>query len=210
MQQKQADMTPLAHLASAKGTGAFRSRRPVYVDLLPPCDNACPAGEHIQAWLALAQAGKFRAAWDALVRDNPLPAVHGRVCYHPCESACNRGAVDAAVEIHAVERYLGDLAAAENWPFPMDAPPSGKRVLIVGAGPSGLAAAYHLTRLDHAVEIRDAGPFTPVGTNRRSFHEMISEIRPVAFSRSSIPSVKPRSSTRKSPMILTRRSSSAS
>lgn len=158
MQQKQADMTPLAHLASAKGTGAFRSRRPVYVDLLPPCDNACPAGEHIQAWLALAQAGKFRAAWDALVRDNPLPAVHGRVCYHPCESACNRGAVDAAVEIHAVERYLGDLAAAENWPFPIDAPPSGKRVLIVGAGPSGLAAAYHLTRLGHAVEIRDAGP----------------------------------------------------
>ena len=68
------------------------------------------------------------------------------------------GAVDAAVEIHAVERYLGDLAAAENWPFPIDAPPSGKRVLIVGAGPSGLAAAYHLARLGHGVEIRDAGP----------------------------------------------------
>ena len=84
--------------------------------------------------------------------------MHGRVCYHPCESACNRARSRCRRQIHAVERYLGDLAAAENWSFPIDAPPSGKRVLIVGAGPSGLAAAYHLARLGHAVEIRDAGP----------------------------------------------------
>jgi formate dehydrogenase (NADP+) beta subunit len=152
------DMTQVVDLTGEKGTGPFRTRRPVYVDLLAPCDNACPAGEHIQAWLALAQAGKFRAAWAALVRDNPLPAVHGRVCYHPCERACNREALDAAVKIHAVERFLGDLAAAQNWTFPIDARPSGKRVLIVGAGPSGLSAAYHLVRLGHAVEIREAGP----------------------------------------------------
>jgi NADPH-dependent glutamate synthase beta subunit-like oxidoreductase len=64
--------------------------RPVYVDRLPPCNHACPAGENIQAWLAEAQAGRYREAWDIIVRDNPLPAVHGRVCYHPCEDACNR------------------------------------------------------------------------------------------------------------------------
>jgi formate dehydrogenase (NADP+) beta subunit len=158
MPTKSADITPLVDLTSEKGAGPFRTRRPIYVDLLPPCNNACPAGEHIQAWLALTQAGKFRAAWEALVRDNPLPAVHGRVCYHPCESTCNREVLDASVNIHAVERFLGDLANAENWKFPIDAPPSGKRVLIVGAGPSGLSAAYHLARLGHIVEIAEAGP----------------------------------------------------
>jgi len=130
----------------------------MYVDLLPTCNNACPAGEHIQAWLALAQEGQFHAAWKALVRDNPLPAVHGRVCYHPCESACNREVLDASVNIHAVERFLGDLANAENWKFSVDAPPSGKRVLIIGAGPSGLSAAYHLVRLGHTVVVAEAGP----------------------------------------------------
>jgi NADPH-dependent glutamate synthase beta subunit-like oxidoreductase len=158
MQQKQGDITPALDPSLGQGTGPFRNRRPAYVELLPPCDNACPAGERIQAWLALAQAGRFRAAWETLVRDNPLPAVHGRVCYHPCEGSCNRTALDAAVSIHAVERFLGDLAAAQHWKFPIDAPPSGKRVLIVGAGPSGLSAAYHLARLGHTVEIKEAGP----------------------------------------------------
>ena len=104
-------MTPAVDMTRRSAAGPSRTRRPVYVDLLPPCNHACPAGENIQAWLALAQAGKYREAWDALVGDNPMPAVHGRVCYHPCESSCNRGALDASVSIHAVERFLGDLAA---------------------------------------------------------------------------------------------------
>jgi formate dehydrogenase beta subunit len=133
-------------------------RRPVYVDLLPPCNHACPAGENIQAWLDLTQAGRYRQAWDVIMRDNPLPAVHGRVCYHPCETSCNRNDLDAAVSIHAVERFLGDMASREAWVPVIEAPPTGKRILVVGAGPSGLSAAYHLTRLGHAVEIREAGP----------------------------------------------------
>ena len=151
------NMTPIVDLTREKGTGPVRMQRPVFVDLLPPCNKACPAGENIQAWLDLAQAGKYRQAWETLVRDNPMPAVHGRVCYHPCETACNRGELDAPVGVHAVERFLGDLASRENWPFRFEAAPTGKRVLIVGAGPSGLSAAYHLTRLGHSVEIRDAG-----------------------------------------------------
>jgi NADPH-dependent glutamate synthase beta subunit-like oxidoreductase len=158
MTTKRADFTTTIDLLAKPGTGPARQRRPVYVDLLPPCNDACPAGEDIQAWLAHAQAGRYREAWLTLVRDNPLPAVHGRVCYHPCESHCNRAQVDSEVSIHAVERFLGDLAAREGWQLPIDAPPSDRRVLVVGAGPSGLSAAYHLARMGHAVEIHDAGP----------------------------------------------------
>ncbi len=158
MTVKLTDFTPKVDLTEEMGTGPVRSRRPEYVDLLPPCNDACPAGEDIQAWLALAQAGRYREAWEVLTADNPMPAVHGRVCYHPCETACNRAEVDAPVSIHAVERFLGDLAALERWPLKILAPPTGKRILVVGAGPSGLSAAYHLARLGHKVEIREAGP----------------------------------------------------
>ena len=132
--------------------------RPVYVDRLPPCNHACPAGENIQAWLAESQAGRHRQAWEILVGDNPLPAVHGRVCYHPCEDACNRREVDEAVSVHAVERFLGDLALANGWTVAPDRPSSNHRVLVVGAGPSGLSAAWHLARRGHQVVIMDAGP----------------------------------------------------
>jgi formate dehydrogenase beta subunit len=151
------DLTPIVSLTEHHGSGPFRTRLPHYVSLCPPCNPACPAGENIQAWLALAQAGDYRRAWEVLVADNPLPATHGRVCYHPCESACNRAELDAAVSIHAVERFLGDLATKEGWTVPV-APATGKRVLVIGAGPSGLSAAYHLTRLGHLVEIHEAGP----------------------------------------------------
>jgi NADPH-dependent glutamate synthase beta subunit-like oxidoreductase len=137
--------------------GPVRERRPVYVDLLPPCNAGCPAGENIQAWLAHMDAGRHEAAWRQLVADNPLPAIHGRVCYHPCESVCNRAELDSAVSIHSVERFLGDLALERGWSFDAPLVRSQKRVLVIGAGPSGLSAAYHLARLGHEVEIRDAG-----------------------------------------------------
>ena len=139
-------------------TGSWRSERPVYVDRLPPCNHACPAGEDIQGWLYHAEEGDYRAAWESLVANNPLPAIMGRACYHPCQDACNRAQLDQAVNIHAVERFLGDLALSEKWPAKVVNPPSGKRVLVIGAGPSGLSAAYHLARLGHAVEIHEAGP----------------------------------------------------
>jgi len=142
----------------ANHTGSWRTSRPVYVDRLPPCNNACPAGEDIQGWLFHAEGGDYEKAWRALVENNPLPAVMGRVCYHPCEGACNRAQIDAAVGINSVERFLGDEAIRRGWKFDPPPPASGKRVLVVGAGPSGLSAAYHLARLGHAVTIYEAGP----------------------------------------------------
>ncbi len=129
----------------------------MYVDLLPPCNAGCPAGENIQGWLAQVQAGQHERAWRILVDDNPFAAIHGRVCYHPCETSCNRASLDSAVSIHAVERFLGDLATERGWLFDPPSVRTGKRVLVVGGGPSGLSAAYHLARLGHEVEIRDAG-----------------------------------------------------
>ncbi len=142
----------------ANRTGTWRNVRPDYVHRLPPCNDACPAGEDIQGWLAQAEAGDYEAAWRALVVNNPLPAIMGRVCYHPCEGACNRKAIDAAVGINSVERFLGDLALEKGWRFAPPAEETGKRVLVIGAGPSGLSAAYHLRRFGHAVTIREAGP----------------------------------------------------
>jgi NADPH-dependent glutamate synthase beta subunit-like oxidoreductase len=158
MSHPSRDLTPLPDLLhGAVLGGPVRIRKPVYLDLLPPCNAGCPAGENIQAWLASTRAGEHERAWRQLVADNPLPAIHGRVCYHPCESVCNRAELDSSVSIHSVERFLGDLALERRWQY--DPPPTrtGKRVLVVGAGPSGLSAAYHLARRGHEVEIRDAG-----------------------------------------------------
>lgn len=140
----------------ANHTGSWRSERPEYVRHLPPCNGACPAAEDVQGWLFHAEAGDYEAAWRRIVADNPFPAVMGRVCYAPCEAACNRGHLDEAVGVNSIERFLGDLAVERGWTIPVEAPPSGKRVLVVGAGPAGLSAAYHLRRMGHEVEVRDA------------------------------------------------------
>jgi NADPH-dependent glutamate synthase beta subunit-like oxidoreductase len=152
------DLTALPDLLSGHSrSGPIRESRPVYVDLLPPCNAGCPAGENIQAWLAHAMAGRHEEAWRTLVADNPLAAIHGRVCYHPCETVCNRADLDSAVSIHSIERFIGDLALERGWTYDLPAARTGKRVLVIGSGPSGLSAAYHLARYGHEVEIRDAG-----------------------------------------------------
>jgi 2-oxoacid:acceptor oxidoreductase delta subunit (pyruvate/2-ketoisovalerate family) len=142
----------------ANHTGSWRTSRPVYLSRKPPCNHQCPAGENIQAWLFLAESGNYEGAWRKLVEDNPFPAIMGRACYHTCEGACNRGELDAAVGINSVEHFLGDEAITRGWKFAPPAASSGKKVLVVGAGPSGLAAAYHLAVLGHEVTVYEAGP----------------------------------------------------
>ena len=148
---------PVDLTINAEGTGPKRSRRPVYLDFMPPCNSACPAGENIQGWMAHAQGGDYFEAFQTLVEDNPFPAIMGRVCVKPCETGCNRTHIDTTVNIHAVERYIGDEAINQQWQIRYKASPTGKRILVIGAGPGGLSAAYHLTRMGHTVEIFDAG-----------------------------------------------------
>lgn len=151
------DITKPADLTGhAEGTGPMRKRRPVYIDFMPPCNSACPAGENIQAWLSFAQSGNYYEAFQQIIQDNPFPAIMGRVCVSPCETGCNRNHIDKTVSIHAVERYIGDRAIEENWLPTFKITPSGKRVLVIGAGPAGLSAAWHLAKMGHTVEIADA------------------------------------------------------
>jgi NADPH-dependent glutamate synthase beta subunit-like oxidoreductase len=139
-------------------TGSWRVNRPSYVHRLPPCNDACPAGEDIQGWLYCAEPGEYEKAWQKMVEDNPFPAVMGRICYHPCETACNRAQLDESVGINAVERFLGDLAVERGWSLPAAGTESGKRVLVVGGGPAGLSATYHLRRRGHHVRLIDSSP----------------------------------------------------
>lgn len=142
----------------ANHTGTWRTQRPVYIKRLPPCNDACPAGENIQGWLYEAEAGNYEAAWRLLVQDNPLPAVMGRICFHPCETACNRARIDEAVGINSIERFLGDLALEKGWELPAPGAPTGKRVLVIGSGPAGLSCTYHLRRAGHQVTLVDSAP----------------------------------------------------
>jgi NADPH-dependent glutamate synthase beta subunit-like oxidoreductase len=154
------DITKAVDLSMhAEGTGPNRLRRPVYVDFMPPCNSACPAGENIQAWMAHAQAGNYFEAFQTLIEDNPFPAVMGRVCVKPCETGCNRTNIDTTVNIHAVERYIGDKALTEKWQKRIKSSTTGKKILVIGAGPAGLSAAYHLASMGHKVEIFEAGPY---------------------------------------------------
>ena len=147
----------------ANHTGSWRTERPEYVRATAPCGGACPAGEDVQQWLYHAEEGGYEAAWRTIMERNPFPGICGRVCYHPCETACNRAQLDEAVGDQlgrTLPRRSGDPRAAGSRSSLRR--PAGKRVLVIGAGPSGLSAAYHLARLGHAVTVRDAGP-SPAG-----------------------------------------------
>ena len=139
-------------------TGTWRARLPHYDQAPSPCHQACPVNGDIAQWIGLAHQRDFRGAWDVLVRNNPFPAVAGRICHHPCESACNRGAYDESLAICKLERAVGDMALAQGWAHDAPAQERDGHVAIVGGGPSGLSAAYQLRRRGWRVTIYEQQP----------------------------------------------------
>jgi 2-oxoacid:acceptor oxidoreductase delta subunit (pyruvate/2-ketoisovalerate family) len=160
------EMPPMpASLASTlyNKTGSWRYMRPVYRERTPPCNDACPAGEDIVAWLGLVADRRFDEAWEVLRRENPFPGVCGRVCPHPCEMQCNRERLGGAIAIHSAERFLSDWAAAHGI-APLQQEPTrpdqvrAEKVAVVGSGPAGLACAYHLALKGYPVTVYEADP----------------------------------------------------
>ncbi len=134
-------------------TGTWRAALPRHVQAPSPCHRACPVNGDIAEWIGLARERDFRGAWDVLTRHNPFPAIAGRICHHPCETACNRAGFDEALSICKLERFVGDLAIARGWALEPPASARRERVAVVGGGPSGLSAAFQLRRLGYAVTL---------------------------------------------------------
>ena len=137
-------------------TGTWRAALPHYIDAPSPCHQACPVNGDIAEWIGLARQRDFRAAWDVLTRHNPFPAVAGRVCHHPCETACNRSGFDSPLAICKLERTVGDLALEHGWAYTAPEVEQARHVAIVGGGPSGLSAAFQLRRRGFKVTIYEA------------------------------------------------------
>ncbi|MFO1314336.1 MAG: FAD-dependent oxidoreductase [Burkholderiales bacterium] len=137
-------------------TGTWRAALPQHIHAPSPCHAACPVGGDIAEWIGRARERDFRGAWEVLTRNNPFPAIAGRICHHPCESACNRTGVDGALAICRLERFVGDHALAEGWTFAPPAEERAERVAIVGGGPAGLSAAYQLRRMGYPVTLYES------------------------------------------------------
>jgi NADPH-dependent glutamate synthase beta subunit-like oxidoreductase/Pyruvate/2-oxoacid:ferredoxin oxidoreductase delta subunit len=149
---------PRSYLTTeANKTGSWRFLKPRYEEKTAPCSAACPAGEDIARVEILTTQGMFKEAWETILRENPFPAVCGRVCYHPCESQCNRGEFDDAIAIHNIERFLADTAGRNEMKPSLERLPSKKqKIAVIGAGPSGLSAAYFLTLLGYGCDVFEA------------------------------------------------------
>ncbi|MBU0517800.1 FAD-dependent oxidoreductase, partial [bacterium] len=143
------------------------SLRPEYIQKLAPCMDGCPNQTDIRGIMnALNLAEKhgrtreesYKDAWDIVTNNNPYPAVCGRVCPHPCESACNRKELEGSVGINNIERFIGDIALDQSYTFPAPAEKFDEKIAVIGAGPAGMSCAYQLAKLGYPVTVFEAFP----------------------------------------------------
>jgi len=134
-------------------TGAWRAQRPFYEDKTPPCSAACPVGNDIVAFIQKITQGDFEGAWNLIKEENPFPGICGRVCFHPCESKCNRGEYDEPIAIHALERFVSDFASNLNKKIEKVPRVRKEKIAIIGSGPAGMSCAYHLAKLHYEVTV---------------------------------------------------------
>lgn len=142
-------------------TGDWRTRgKPIYIENIAPCSNACPAGEEIREWLGFTKENFFIAAWTKIIEKNPFPATCGRVCHHPCETECNMTKLwNSPIEINCLEKLLGDLGLSSSCDiYPDKYPKRNEKVAIIGGGPAGLSCAYHLAKMGYLITIFEASP----------------------------------------------------
>jgi NADPH-dependent glutamate synthase beta subunit-like oxidoreductase len=133
------------YLAMAEGKPRKQERMPI------PCVSRCPAHVMIPGYLALTGAGRYEDALRLIRKDNPFPAVCGLICEHPCEKRCRRNMLDDAINIRGIKRFAYDHA--EPTPPPAKAEPTGRKIAVIGGGPSGLTAAYYLSLMGHSVTV---------------------------------------------------------
>lgn len=134
-------------------TGAWRAQRPFYEDRTPPCSVACPAGNDIVTFIQKITQGDFEGAWNVIKEENPFPGICGRVCFHPCESKCNRGDYDEPIAIHALERFVADFAASQKTKIENVPEIRKEKVAVIGSGPAGMSCAYHLSKFHYRVTV---------------------------------------------------------
>jgi NADPH-dependent glutamate synthase beta subunit-like oxidoreductase len=134
-------------------TGAWRTQRPFYEDKTPPCSAACPAGNDIVSFIQKITEEDFEGAWNIILEENPFPGVCGRVCFHPCESKCNRGRFDEPIAIHALERFVADFAFQRSRKMERISAQEKEKIAVIGSGPAGMSCAYHLARLHYPVTV---------------------------------------------------------
>lgn len=139
-------------------TGTWRYLRPRFDNKVSPCNEGCPAGQDIEGAMVLIGKGKVLEAWDLFKEESPFPGVCGRVCYHPCESSCNRAEFDEAVSINALERFLADEAFKHGRRVTVRRERKTEKVAVIGSGPAGMTCAYHLARMGYAVTVFEALP----------------------------------------------------